>query len=305
MDNQTANPEEFYILAFSYHGEIQPYLFVLFLAIYLCGLIGNLAIITVISLIPNLHTPMYFFLCNLSLVDLFYTTTILPKLMHILITGDNKISFLHCFTQMYFYTFMASTEIMLLSLMAYDRYVAICYPLHYQLIMNWKKCIRLAIGNWILECCNSSFFAVFASTFSFCQTKEIHHFCCDTKALGKIACSNKSFQIMIFIETLLFGPFPLLLSLSSYIKIVSSILQIKSIQSRRKAFSTCGSHLTVLLMFYMSVLCTYMRPTLEHSETLDQIFSVLYTAVTPMLNPIIYSFRNKEVKEALKKVVRL
>uniref|UniRef100_A0A8C5PVA8 Olfactory receptor n=1 Tax=Leptobrachium leishanense TaxID=445787 RepID=A0A8C5PVA8_9ANUR len=301
MDNQTAKIEEFHILAFSFSKETRLILFVLFLIVYLIGVIGNSVMITVSCFDLHLHTPMYFFLCNLSLVDLIYTTNILPKLMYILITGNNTISFIQCFTQMYFYMFMASTEIMLLALMAYDRYVAICHPLHYTQIMDMRKCILLVICNWIFECCNASFFTLSSSTFSFCLTNEIRHFFCDTKALGKIACSNKLLQVMIYIEMSIFGPFPLLLT--SYVKIINSILHIKSIQSRRKVFSTCTSHLTVLLMFYVTIICTYLRPATKNSETLDEIFSVMYTAVTPMLNPITYSLRNKEVKGALKRLV--
>ncbi|XP_073510863.1 olfactory receptor 1E16-like [Phyllobates terribilis] len=288
-----------YLVVFSIDGLRQPLLSMVFFAVYFIGVLGNIIILIVILIDRHLHTPMYIFLSNLSSVDICYINITLPKLMYILLSGDNSISFIHCFTQLYFYNFIVGTEIILLSVMAYDRYVAICKPLHYHLIMRMKNIVLLLCVNWFSGCLNSLFFIFFASQLNFCRSTKIHHFYCDTKALVKISCPTKFFQIIVQLEFLLFGPIPFMIAILSYIQIIRTILQIKSTNSRRKAFSTCTSHLTVLTIFYGTILCTYMTPVSENSDIFDQIFSVLYTAVTPMLNPLIYSLRNQDVKNAL------
>ncbi|XP_069618560.1 olfactory receptor 1E16-like [Ranitomeya imitator] len=288
-----------HLVAFSSDGSRQPLLSMVFFVVYFIGVLGNVIILTVIVMDRHLHTPMYIFLSNLSSVDICYINITLPKLMYILLSGDNSISFLHCFTQLYFYNFIVGTEIILLSVMAYDRYVAICKPLHYHLIMRMKNIVLLLCVNWFSGCLNSLLFIRFASQLNFCHSTKIHHFYCDTKALVKISCPTKFFQIILELEFLLFGPVPFMIAILSYIQIIRTIVQIKSTDSRRKAFSTCTSHLTVLTIFYGTIMCTYMTPVSKNSEIFDQIFSVLYTAVTPMLNPLIYSLRNKDVKNAL------
>ncbi|KAM4749103.1 olfactory receptor 13F1-like [Rhinophrynus dorsalis] len=257
--------------------------------------IGNLIIITVIYVNIHLHTPMYTFLSNLAFVDICYPTATLPKLMDVLLSGDNSISFIQCFTQMYFFLGMAAVEVILLASMAYDRYIAICNPLQYHLIMNKKTCALILGGIWVSGCMNSLFFTILASTLSFCHTNDINQLFCDVKALAKISCDTSVFYKVIYIESSLFAVFPFFLCLISYIKIITSILQIKSTNGRKKAFSTCTSHMIVLIMFYGTVLWMYMRPPSEHSDDLDQVFSVLYIAVTPMLNPLVYALRNKEM----------
>ncbi|KAM4675828.1 olfactory receptor 1-like [Discoglossus pictus] len=253
----------------------------------------------------HLHTPMYLFLSNLSFVDICYTTTTLPKLMDILLTGNNSIDFIQCFTQMYFFILMAITEVFLLSSMAYDRYVAICHPLHYQHMMNRQKCIVLLVCTWVSAFWDSLFLTVFASKLSFCHSYKIQQFFCDIKALAQIACAGKTFNMLIIGNIFIFGLCTFLLNLTSYVKIISSILRIQSTSGRKKAFSTCTSHLTVLIMFYGTVLWTYMRPPSENSEELDQLFSIIYLAVTPMLNPVIYSLRNKDVKTAMNRIAKI
>ncbi|KAM4675829.1 olfactory receptor 13C9-like [Discoglossus pictus] len=304
MDNRTTN-KDFHILAFSSIEEKQPFLFLVFFLIYLIGVLGNFVIIGVIYMDYHLHTPMYYFLCNLSCVDICYTTITLPKLMDILITGNNSVSFIQCFTQMYFFMFMAVTEVILLSSMAYDRYVAICHPLHYQIIMSKKKFVLFLLGTWVSACSNSLFLTVLASKISFCRSNMIQQFYCNIKALAQMACAAMGFYIIIFIDVFLFGVCTFLLNLTSYIKIITSILQIHSSSGRKKAFSTCTSHLTVLIIFYGTVLWIYMTPPSDHSDELDHVFSVLYVAVVPMLNPLIYSLRNKDVKIALIKIVKI
>ncbi|XP_053577861.1 olfactory receptor-like protein OLF4 [Bombina bombina] len=290
---------EFHILAFSTQTKKQPLLFIIFFFIYMTGIIGNLTILLLVSIDNNLHTPMYFFLGNLSFIDISFTTVSLPKFMDILITGYNSISFIQCLTQTYFSVFFSSTEVVLLSFMAYDRYLAICNPLSYHVFMNNKKCVMISLALWTTGCVNSFLLTGFASKLSFCKSTSLRQFYCDIKALTSISCDNTVLHNIISVESFVFGMFPLLLSLISYIKIIICILNMKSVNSKRKAFSTCTSHLTVLLIFYGTLVCVYMGSASEQAGEMDQVFSVLYTAVTPMLNPLIYSLRNREVKKAL------
>ncbi|XP_018419888.1 PREDICTED: olfactory receptor 8H1-like [Nanorana parkeri] len=301
-DNGTT-ARDFQILAFfSEHGK-QPLLFSVFLLIYLTGLLGNLIIITVTCADIHLHTPMYFFLCNLSFVDISYTTVTVPKLMDMLLTGDNSISFIQCFAQMFFFTFVGSIEVLLLSSMAYDRYIAICNPLKYHLIMNRRNCVLLSVAIWIPGCINSALVTLFASTLPLCYSNKIQQFFCNVKALAQISCPDARFDALIYVEVIVLGLCPLLLSMSSYMKIIKVVLRM-SASGRRKTFSTCASHLIVLLMFYGTILFMYMKPTSRYSGELDQTFSVMYAAIAPMLNPLIYSLRNKEVKNALIRITR-
>ncbi|XP_075061986.1 olfactory receptor 13C9-like [Mixophyes fleayi] len=303
MDNQTSFAN-FYITAFSIYAGGQPYCFMFFLTLYLIGVLGNFVIIKVIVQEISLHTPMYFFLCNLSSVDIFYTTVTLPKLMDIILAEKHSISFTQCLTQMYFFLFLATTEITLLSSMAYDRYVAICKPLHYHLIMNKRKCALILGGTWISGCGNSLYVTLYVSQLSLCHSNIIQQFYCEIKAIAKIACADKGLHILIFLDTFLFGLCPFLLNLISYVKIIIIIVKIKSKSGRRKAFSTCTSHLSVLLIFYGTIVCMYMRPFSEKIDILDYVFSVLFVAVTPMLNPFIYSLNNKEVRTAIMKNIK-
>ncbi|OCT56336.1 hypothetical protein XELAEV_18000244mg [Xenopus laevis] len=303
MENQTIS-NSIHILAFSYNGEKQPLLSIFFFFIYISGVINNLVMLTVTYNDIHLQTPMYFFLSNLAFVDICYPTTTLPKLIDILLTGNDSITFRQCFIQMYFFLAFAGVEVTLLSSMAYDRYVAICKPLRYHLIMNRKICMLLVVGTWISGFVNSLFFTCMASKLSFCHSNKINQLFCDVKALAKISCDINIFSNIIYVEVFLFGLMPFSLNLLSYVNIISNILHIKSNHGRKKAFSTCTSHLTVLIIFYGSVLWMYMRPPSE-SPNLDPVFSVLYIGLTPMLNPLIYSLRNKEVKNALISIVKV
>ncbi|XP_053577873.1 olfactory receptor-like protein OLF4 [Bombina bombina] len=289
----------FHILAFATQTQKQPFLFSVFFIIYMAGIIGNLTIILLVSIDTNLHTPMYIFLGNLSFIDICFTTVSLPKLMDILITGYNSISFIQCLTQTYFTVFFSSTEVVLLSFMAYDRYLAICNPLSYHVLMNNKKCVMISLALWTTGCVNSFLLTGFASKLSFCKSTSLWQFYCDIKDLTSISCDNTVLNNIISVETVLFVMSPFLLSLTSYIKIIISILNMKSVNSKKKAFSTCTSHLTVLLIYYGTIVCVYMGSASEQAGEMDQVFSVLYTAVTPMLNPLIYSLRNRDVKKAL------
>ncbi|KAM4038534.1 olfactory receptor 1E16-like [Anomaloglossus baeobatrachus] len=302
MDNLTYG---FHLTAFSDSTENHLLLFFVILLIYLTGVLGNILIITTVIVDNHLHTPMYILLSNLSMVDMIFNSSTLPKLMNILLSGNDSISFIQCFVQLYFYMFAASTEDILLSLMAYDRYVAICKPLHYQLIMNKKKYVLFLISTWISGCANSLFLTFSIYQLDLCPSNKIQHFFCDIKALEKITCSHTQFYILLYIESVVLGLFPFLLSLTSYIKIILIILRIRSISGRKKAFSTCTSHLAVLIIFYGVALCMYVMPSSGSFERQDLVFSIIYTAITPMLNPLIYSLRNKEVKAALLRIFKI
>ncbi|XP_030042631.1 olfactory receptor 1L4-like [Microcaecilia unicolor] len=294
---------EFIILGLSENPGLQVPLFLVFLLIYLITLLGNLVIITLIWADPHLHTPMYFFLCNLSLTDICYTSVIIPKLLGIFLLRFNTISYAGCLTQLYFFMSSAGVEIFLLTAMAYDRYVAICNPLRYSLIMNWRVCILMAITSWITAFLNSTPATASISSLSFCGF-DIDHFFCDLFPLLKLSCTDTArIHILIIIETVVASVLPFLLMIISYVYIISAILKIRSAGGRRKAFSTCSSHLTVVSVFYLSIFCVYLTPKSAFSLALGKVFSVFYTAAAPMLNPIIYSARNREMQNALRKLV--
>ncbi|KAG8441074.1 hypothetical protein GDO86_006715 [Hymenochirus boettgeri] len=297
---------EFHISGFAGSPGKHPLHFMVVLFIYLIGLLGNLTLISVTFLESHLQIPMYFFLRNLAFVDICYTSVTLPKLMHIYITGNNAVTFIPCFIQLHFFTSTGCTEVVLLTSMAYDRYVAICNPLRYFIVMKSRKCTQLVLISWTFGFINSLFVTVFASRLCFCGSKEIEQLFCDIKSLLKISCNDVGdFQVIIYLEVLLAGLFPFLLSVTSYAKIILAILKVQSSDGRKKTFSTCTSHLTVLMLFYGTIFCMYIRPPSKHSEKVDQFFSFLYVAVTPMLNPLIYSLRNQEVKRALKGIFKL
>ncbi|KAE8619168.1 hypothetical protein XENTR_v10009655 [Xenopus tropicalis] len=290
----------FYLLAFSREGEKQPTLFIAFFFMYMFGVLGNLSIITVTCSDAHLHTPMYFLLANLSFIDICYTTTTLPKLLHILLTGNNIISFPECFTQMFFYSISAQSEIILLAFMAYDRYAAICDPLKYHLIINIRKCAQVLAAIWTSSLPNALLGSSIILELHFCGSNTIDQFFCDGKYMTKISCEAVSINYYLFFGTMIYGVLPFLLCVASYTKIIQSILYIKSSSGRKKAFSTCSSHLTALLLFYGAASWMYMAP--ENSQQLDRIITVIFTAMTPMLNPLIYSLRNKEIKRAIKNI---
>nr|DBA19198.1 TPA: hypothetical protein GDO54_015065 [Pyxicephalus adspersus] len=248
---------EFYILPFFFNTESKLYIFniVFFFLIYCIGILINLTIIAVICLDIHLHTPMYIFLCNLSVIDIFYTTTIVPKLLHILLSQNNTISFTECFIQIYIFYLVNSNEAMVILTMAYDRYVAICHPLDYHRILNKKNCILLITVTWISGSLNSSLFTSSILKIIFCSSLSIHQFFCDPKALFNISCGGtKMFYIMMCADLIIFGLSPTVCNLMSYIKIIRVILRIKSKEGRRKAFSTCSSHLTVMVCSHCAVL---------------------------------------------------
>uniref|UniRef100_A0A8C8RF76 Olfactory receptor n=1 Tax=Pelusios castaneus TaxID=367368 RepID=A0A8C8RF76_9SAUR len=284
---------EFVLLGFSNHPDVNLTLFVVFL------FLGNILIIIIIYVNPALHSPMYFFLKNLSFLDLCYTSVTLPKMLANLLLNNKTISFASCAVQMFFFLFFGLTECFLLASMAYDRYSAICNPLRYTAIMNKRVCIQLTGGSWICGTLVAMEHTISVFTLPFCGSNVINHFFCDIQPVLKLVCWDTSWiEIQIIVGAAFTLMMPLLLSLVSYICIISTILKIRSAEGRRRAFSTCSSHLIVVTLCYGTALIMYVRPKSSYGLNGDKLLSLFYSVGIAILNPIIYSFRNKEVKDA-------
>ncbi|XP_075048028.1 olfactory receptor 5AR1-like [Mixophyes fleayi] len=297
------NDTDIIILGISDVPELQAPLFFVFILTYLLTILGNLTIILVICLSPELHNPMYFFLCNLSFLDISYSSVTQPQLFAILLRGPSVISFAACITQLYIFMSLACTEFVSLTAMSYDRYVAICKPLHYSILMNKKVCLLMATTCWIVGFLDPLAHTVVISQLPFCRPRILNHFYCDLSVLLNLTCVDKLFiEIMTYVVGSVVALPAFMLTLISYVFIISNILKISSTTGRQKAFSTCASHLTVVTLFYGTVLIMHMRPSSQYFLTQDKPLSVLYTAIIPMLNPLIYSLRNKDVKKALRKI---
>ncbi|XP_063797642.1 olfactory receptor 1C1-like [Pseudophryne corroboree] len=291
---------EFHLLAFSISAGLQLLLFTGILVMYLLTLLGNLIITGLIYLTPQLHTPMYYFLCNLSVQDIVYVSSVLPKFLSILVTGDARITFPACITQMFFFLFCIGAEFLLLTSMAYDRYVAICIPLHYATILTKNLCISLFSVSWIVGFLTSILYTVLVSTLSFCISQNIPHIFCDPKTMAALSSSDITGMMMLIIgASLCLGLTPFVLILTSYTCIIGTIIKIRSSAGRLKAFSSCSSHLTVVLLLFGTSLISSMIPESQHSPKQDKLLSLLYTAVAPMLNPLVYTLRNKQVLRAM------
>ncbi|KAM3913272.1 olfactory receptor 5AR1-like [Leptodactylus fuscus] len=296
---------QFTILCFSDLPHLQIPLFITFLTIYLNIVFGNTAVFSAIVFDSHLHTPMYIFLSNLSVLDISYTSTTLPKLLSMLSTQHKVTSLIGCMTQMYFFIVFGCTEMFLLAVMAYDRYVAICHPLHYTLLMSPRTCLIAIISVWIVGLLEPLVFTVFVANLSFCSSNQIDHFLCDPSPLLKLSCSDTTHVNMTtYILGALVGMCTFMPTLVSYVYIIYNIMNIHSAGGRSKTFSTCGSHLTCVLLFYASTLTLYMRPTSMYSPKQDKYFSLLYIILIPLLNPIIYTLMNKQFKEAFKKMTK-
>ncbi|XP_002755378.3 olfactory receptor 5F1 [Callithrix jacchus] len=295
---------EFILLGLTDTLELQIILFLFFLVIYTLTVLGNIGMILLIRIDSRLHTPMYFFLANLSFVDICYSTTITPKMLADLLSEKKTISFAGCFLQMYFFIALATTECILFGLMAYDRYVAICHPLLYSLIMSRTVCLKMAAGAFAAGLLNSMVNTSYVSRLPFCGSNVIHHFFCDSPPLFKLSCSDTHLKESIFSTFAgvnMVGA--LVVILASYSYVLFSIFSIHSGEGRHRAFSTCASHLTAIILFYVTSIYTYLRPSSSYSLNQDKVASVFYTVMIPMLNPLIYSLRNKEVKKALVNVI--
>ncbi|XP_058401846.1 olfactory receptor 2D3-like [Diceros bicornis minor] len=300
--NQTS-VAEFIFLGLCQDLQTQILLFVLFLIIYLLTVLGNLLIIILIFMDSRLHTPMYFFLINLSFADLCFSTSTVPQLLVHFLARRKIISFFGCMTQIIVLLLVGSTECALLAVMSYDRYVAVCKPLHYSTIMTQHVCLQLAIGSWVSGALASLVDTAFTFQLPYRGQNIINHFFCEPPALLKLASADTySTEMAIFAMVVVILLAPVSLILVSYWNIISTVTQMQSGEGRLKAFSTCGSHLIVVILFYGSAIFTYMRPNSKTTKERDKMIPVFYTVVTPMLNPIIYSLRNKDVKGALRKL---
>ncbi|KFO21825.1 olfactory receptor 7A10 [Fukomys damarensis] len=292
---------EFLLLGFSEDPELQALIFGLFLSMYLITLLGNLLIILATVSDSHLHTPMYFFLSNLSFVDICFTSTTMPKMMVNIQKGSKVITYEGCITQTYFFTLFVGLDNFLLAVMAYDRFVAICHPLHYTIIMKSQLCRLLVLTSWIMNALNSLLQSLMVLRLSFCINWKIPHFFCEPNQLVDLACSDTYLNYMeLNLIAGLLGGGTLAGILYSYSKIASSICAISSAHGRYKAFSTCASHLSVVSLFYCTLLSVYFSSAVNKNSPSSAAASVMYTVITPMLNPFIYSLRNKDIKRALK-----
>ncbi|XP_048372559.1 olfactory receptor 12D2-like [Sphaerodactylus townsendi] len=307
MENQT-EVSEFILTGLSLrrHWELQKTLFTFFLLLYFVILLGNGAIVAVVIAEPQLHTPMYFFLGNLSCLDIFYSTVTVPKMLAGFLSELQTISFGGCMAQLHFFHFLGSSEVILLGFMAYDRYVAICNPLRYTIIMRKQVCRVLAATTWTTGFSHALMHTVMTSHLLFCGPNRVEHFFCDIKPLLKLACSSTHLNLMLLntvTSCIAMGPF--VVTLLSYLYIIHFLLfKVHSQKNRQKAFSTCMSHLMVVALLYVPVLVNYMLPSVGTEAQREMMVTIIYSAVTPALNPLIYTLRNQEVKKALQKILR-
>uniref|UniRef100_A0A8C9P2D4 Olfactory receptor n=1 Tax=Spermophilus dauricus TaxID=99837 RepID=A0A8C9P2D4_SPEDA len=295
---------EFLLLGLSEDPELQPLLFGLFLSMYLVTVLGNLLIILAVSSDSHLHTPMYFFLSNLSLADISFSTSTVPRMLVNIQRQSKTISYAGCLTQVCFVLIFAGLENFLLAAMAYDRYVAICHPLRYTVIMNPRLCVLLILLSLTISIADGLLHSLMVLRLSFCTDLEIPHFFCELDQVIKLACSDTLINnILVYVVTSVLGGVPLLGIIYSYIKIVFSILRMPSSGGKHKAFSTCGSHLSVVSLFYGTAFGVYISSAVTDSTRKTAVASVMYTVVPQMLNPFIYSLRNRDMKEALRKLI--
>nr|AAK94498.1 olfactory receptor [Ambystoma tigrinum] len=292
----------FFLVVFSDLPQLQGPLFIILLLSYLITLVGNLLVMVTIYCNSHLYTPMYFFLSNLSFIDICHTSNILPQMLARFFQEEAHMSMSECLLQMEFFLALMFTEILVLTVMAYDRYVAICNPLRYMTIMNKDVCMQLAVGSWTVGIMFPLTYIALSSVLIFCGSHTINHFFCDLPALMKLTCSStRQIEMLIYVLGSMITLGSITLIITSYINITSCILKIKSKGGRHKAFSTCASHLTVVLLFYGSACSSYFRPTSTYSMKENKMLSLLYIVVTPMCNPIIYSLKNEEFKKGLRK----
>ncbi|KAM7150899.1 olfactory receptor 11L1-like [Macrochelys suwanniensis] len=294
---------EFIILGFPATQDFQVLFFTIFLLIYLLTILGNILLLVTLWTEPHLHTPMYFFLSNLSVLEIGYTSVTVPKLLAIFLVRDRAISLTACLVQSYFFFFLGSTECFLLAVMAYDRYLAICNPLRYPMVMSSKMCARLALSSWGSGCLNPCIPIFLASRLQFCGA-IINHFFCDVQPVLSLSCTDPYVSAnTIFISSTIIVLGSFLLTSLSYVCILVTILRMSSTKGHQKAFSTCTAHLTVVSLYYGTVIFMYISPAARKSMEINKLVAVVYSVVTPMLNPIIYSLRNEDVKKALRRMI--
>nr|XP_033779169.1 olfactory receptor 10A4-like [Geotrypetes seraphini] len=292
---------EFILLGFSRDPSVQCLLFLIFLFMYVFILLGNVTIIMIVT-DSLLQKPMYYFIRNLAFLEICYTSVTVPKMLVNFWVENKSVSLFACATQMYFFIFLGVAECCLLAVMSYDRYVAICSPLHYSIIMKKKTCAYMVAGSWIIGIVSMFGQTVLIFSLPFCGPNRIDHFLCDIPPILKLSCRDTSqIEISVFICSVIFVLMPFLFILVTYIRILSTILRIRSAEGRQKAFSTCASHLTSVCLFYGTAILTYLIPKSWHSPIVDKLFALFYAVLIPMMNPLIYSLRNKEMLGALNK----
>ncbi|XP_069072245.1 olfactory receptor 5V1-like [Pleurodeles waltl] len=303
MELNNTEITEFILLGFSKLLQFQTFLFALFLLIYCMTLTGNIGIILVTLMDPHLHKPMYFFLCNLSFLDICYTSSTVPKMLDLLLSQRKSICFAGCVIQLYFFFSFVGSECVLLAAMSYDRYVAICMPLRYPTLMNQSVCLQLAAVSWGSGLLNSIIHTFLVFQLPFCGFNEIDYFFCDIPPLLSLACGDTTVNVVMLLVIGVFIAWtPFMCIIVSYMYILSSILKIRSTNGRSKAFSTCASHIIVVILYYGSSIFTYTQPFSSYSLDKNHLLSVCYSILTPMLNPFLYTLKNQEVKRAAKKV---
>ncbi|XP_018408133.1 PREDICTED: olfactory receptor 5V1-like, partial [Nanorana parkeri] len=300
MEKNQTTITEFILAGFSETPNLNIFLSISFILVYVVTMLGNMLIILAYKISPNLHTPMYFLLANFSFLEICYVSDTCPKLLSNSLSEDKSISFYGCIAQMYCGLLFAGTEFYILATMAYDRYSAICRPLLYNMIMNKISCIQLIAASWAIGATNAVIHTALTFSLPFCRSNKINHFYCDIPPLLKLACTNTRVnELAVFVISggVIFGSF--ILIMISYTKIISAVLQIKSVPGRKKAFSTCTSHLMAVTMFYGSIFFVYFKPKSKYDAEQDRVVSVIYTTIAPLLNPFIYSIRNNTMKGAL------
>lgn len=295
---------QFVFVRFSNSPRLQLLFFHLFLLVYLLSLVGNALIVLIVALDGHLHTPMYFFICNLSSVELWYTTVTVPKMLANFLSSPGVISVPNCITQYYFFFSLAATELFILTTMAFDRYAAICRPLHYPLLLSPQICGILAGVCWFMGFLCPMFPSFLLAKTSFCTPNQINHFFCDADQIFRLSCTDTyaiqavgyAFSTVIILGTLVF-------TMASYAQILATILGMASAAARRKTFSTCTAHLSVVTIYFGTLIFMYVRPAVKYESNINKIVAIFYSVITPLLNPLIYTLRNKDVKEALKVLV--
>ncbi|XP_075061765.1 olfactory receptor 1468-like [Mixophyes fleayi] len=293
-----------HLQGFQIPQSITYFLFFLLFIIYCMTICGNLLIITLVSYSKNLHSPMYIFLTQLAVSDILLATDILPNMVHSILVKVKRMSFTVCITQFYFFSVAETSECILLTVMSYDRYLAICKPLHYSSIVNTHICLKMVIVTWILSASVVLIQTLTITTLQFCGPNIIDHFFCDLAPLLELSCSDTTLvQLEVTVLGSLIVVIPFLIIIISYVYIIVTILQIPSVTGRKKAFSTCSSHLAVVSLYYGSLVCVYLVPTRRQSWNISKVLSLLYTVVTPLMNPVIYSLRNKDLKKAVEQMI--
>ncbi|KAH0503836.1 Olfactory receptor 2T4 [Microtus ochrogaster] len=303
MSNYTGL-SDFTLVGFFSQSKHPVLLAVVIFVIFLMALSGNALLILLIHSDTRLHTPMYFFISQLSLMDMMYISVTVPKMLMDQVLGSHKISAAACGMQMFLYATIVGSEFFLLAVMSYDRYVAICHPLHYPVLMNRRVCLLLMSACWSLGSLDGFILTPITMTFPFCGSREIHHFFCEVPAVTKLSCSDTwLYETLMYLCCVLMLLIPVTVISSSYSFILLTVIRMNSAEGRKKALATCSSHMTVVILFYGAAIYTYMLPASFHTAEKDMVVSVFYTILTPLLNPLIYSLRNKNVTEALKKLL--